>query len=223
MIHLVSLFPEALNLDGDQGNLLVLKRHFELVGFDVELHSVESASELQKLMSKQHCHFVLIGHGSHAAHASVETQLSQMISLLNQADIPVMAVNSSVERLADSGRWNLFPELHAMTEKVERQSLFSVGELQVSGTSYRALGYRNTDTNLPDFFTQRNWLLTMLHGPVLAKNPTLQLALVREILNFAGTEYPTLLSQEAIDWFEKVTSISQKIWQLEAADETFEG
>jgi CobQ-like glutamine amidotransferase family enzyme len=98
-----------------------------------------------------------------------------------------------------------------------------VGELQFAGQSIRALGYRNTDTNLPDFFTQRNWLLTMLHGPVLAKNPNLQQALVREILRFAELSYPTVLNQEAIDWFEKIATISQKIWQLEAADEAFEG
>ena len=65
MITFYTLFPDRLNLNGDQANIFVLQQRLAWQGIESELVAIESLAVLQgqDLTGK----FLLIGHGSNAA------------------------------------------------------------------------------------------------------------------------------------------------------------
>lgn len=195
MINLVTVFPKALNLNGDQGNLHVLRDFYARCGLESKIIAVETADQLQR----SNPDFVFVGHGSAAAHASIDEQLIEMKGFLTRLNCPVMFVASGVEFAIE--------KLHLGIEQIkrgERESLFSVGQLE----ELKVLGYRNTDSGLPDIWMEGNVLFSMLHGPVLAKNPALLQNLVNRI-------HPAVPLEREREWFEKVNEICRRVWELE--------
>ncbi|MFM6980675.1 MAG: hypothetical protein ACKOWE_04660 [Micrococcales bacterium] len=201
MIQLVSVFQESLNLNGDQANLAVLADYLERCGVEVKLTNVTSAREL----STSKPDFVFFGHGSAAAHAQIDDELLAIAEQLRGTNIPVLFIGSSVEFAVEK----LGLGDHRISRS-ERESLFSVGEL----ANLKVLGYRNTDSGLPDIWQDGKLVFSMLHGPVLAKNPRLLAWLANEI-----TPAKPLANQR--DWFGKLNEVCQRIWELET-EEKFE-
>jgi len=154
-IKLAAISPTHLNLNGDLGNLVVLKKRLELRGVHSEIVLLSGDEDLRKF------DFVLVGHGSKSAWTEL---LSPRPSLLKQLESfsreggALLAVASAADLLQPlltgeevlSGDW--------VSEFVD-----------VAGV----VGYLNTTSKAPAIQWTRNTLLTQLHGPVLAKNPSL--------------------------------------------------
>lgn len=200
MIRLATVFPEALNLNGDQANILVLKDFLQRCGQTVEVITVESLQALEKARPD----FVFFGHGSQAAHQAIDVELLAIARASTSLSCQLMFVGSSVEfaieRLGLGSR---------SINRGERESLFSVGEV----ADFKVLGYRNTDSGLPNIWTENNLLFSMLHGPVLAKNPRLQQLLATSIGGFE-------LAENQTEWLQSLNALCRKIWELET-DEMF--
>ena len=202
-IILGTAFGSRLNLNGDQGNLLALKRYLVAAGFEVE---IRSANTTQAMLESD---FVLVGHGSKAAMASIETQLEAIDWTAVKQQVPGLVVGSSFEWLAEHS------QVTEMIARGDRVSQFEVGSL---GT-IRALGYRNTDSGLPNLVASENLICTMLHGPVFAKNPKLVDLAARAAVRSARLEWPASRSHELGSWIETLNRVCGQIWQLEAAEE----
>ena len=203
VIRLGTFFGTRLNLDGDQGNLLALKRYLEAAGFAVEVQPVASTD--QALLS----HFLLMGHGSQAAMNSLADRLPGFDWNRIIQEVPGLAVGSGAEWLTQHlGGLGTFSRL-------ERVSEFRVAELG----DLKVLGYRNSDTDLPDLRLEQQFILSMLHGPVLAKNPRLLHKSALAAVRCAGGVWPSVLPAEAIDWISQLNRINSQIWLLETAAE----
>lgn len=167
MIQLFTLFPDRLNLNGDQANLLVLKKRLEWNGVESRIFPVNSLEDLERLegeFAKQpKGKLLLIGHGSSAAMASFSKNTDEIRSIvlgLARAGLPGLAVGSGYELLQPS------------FTRGERLSDYA--DVEAAGELPRAFGYINSDTDLePLAQLGENFLVTLIHGPVLARTPEL--------------------------------------------------
>ena len=167
MIELFTLFPDRLNLNGDQANLLVLKKRLEWNAIERRIIAVNSLHDLERLgkdfATRPKGKFLLVGHGSSAAMASFSTQADEIRNIvfeLAHAGIPGLAVGSGYELLKPS------------FTRGERLSDYA--NVEAAGDLPRAFGYINTDTDLqPLAKLGANFVLTLIHKPVLARTPEL--------------------------------------------------
>jgi CobQ-like glutamine amidotransferase family enzyme len=202
MINLGAFFPERLNLNGDQGNLLALARYLEAAGFEVSVHSVGAANSYSDI------HFGLLGHGSIAAVESLQVQLAAVDFDELLAKIPGLAVGSGFEYLSERGITK------SIITRGDRESEFVTGSLG----SLKALGYRNTDSGLPDLELNSNWICSMLHGPVLAKNPQLLHRAAKAAVACAGLVWPSEPPIALVAWVKTLNDVCAKIWTLESEE-----
>jgi CobQ-like glutamine amidotransferase family enzyme len=203
MIKLGSFFPEALNLNGDQGNLLALKKYLEAAGFQVAVESIGAANSYDEI------HFALLGHGSMAAMRSLNTAMSAVAFDQLLSKTPGLAIGSGFEYLAGLGLTK------STIEPGERDSEFAVGELG----SIAAIGYRNTDSGLPNLELNGNWICSMLHGPLLAKNPVLLDRAAKAAVAAAGLVWPAVAPEPLTNWVSQLNRVSAQIWALETEAE----
>lgn len=205
MIRLGTIYPERLNLNGDQGNILALSKFLRAAGFAVEVLPVAKTEQALD------CHFLLLGHGSMAAMQSVEGVLSGLDWPTLTGTVPGIAVGSGFEWLSS----------HGFTSQVivrgERVSEFQVGTLG----AVSALGYRNTDSGLPNLAFTGQWLCTMLHGPVLAKNPVLLGRIAKAVVVASGQTWPENPTDELRAWVSVLNDVAGRVWELEC-DVAFE-
>lgn len=197
MIDLYTFAPDRLNLNGDQANLLVLQKRLEWMGESSGVIAISTLADLDELRDAARKNpkgkFLLIGHGSVAAMNSLSQvfeALRALVTEFSELGIPVVAVGSGYELLSSE------------IQRGARRSEFVVVDFQ--GAQY--LGYVNTDTDLPLIVWDGSILKTMLHGPVLAKNPHL----ADSLLSAMGC------AVKANDRTEEVDAIVAKAWELEA-------
>lgn len=146
-----SIFPEDLNLNGDQANLLVLAERLSWQGIQVEILPVTT----EKIPDAD---LIFVGHGSFASWRSISDECPELrknIVKLIEADEKVLAISSGAIWLADG--------LGISYQGTEHRSEF----LSVDGI----VGYLNSAVDLKAIVKHRKSILNMLHGPVLAKNP----------------------------------------------------
>lgn len=163
-LKFAALYPSHLDLNGDHGNLLVLQKRLGWRDVQVEIVAVE------KPMNLDDFDFVFLGHGSKDAWADVlriDPDLMSKVGKFSRDGEPVMAVSSGYELLIEE----LEP---AIVEHSDHVSEF----VDFDGV----VGYVNSDVVLPTLQTTRKTFMTLLHGPVLAKNPDL----ADKIINAAG-------------------------------------
>lgn len=202
MIRLGVLFPEHLNLNGDYGNLEVIARQLEWRGMANETVEVRSNAELTSGLD-----FLLIGHGSNAAWASIDDDFRGLLVTLKAlmaAGLPGMSVSTGFEQMV---RGSVFEGLMLSTVS-SRISKFVV-EQDDEGD---VLGYLNTDVNLPIIHREFNFIGTMLHGPILAKNPALLEEVLLKISTHAARELAVIQASEKADL---LADLVDKIWELE--------
>lgn len=202
IIRLAAFHHEMLNLNGDVMNLLVLARRLNWLGFQVEVVDLDvsnTASELSKGLD-----FALVGHGSAAAWHSILSQpgaFAASVRLVCDANIPVLAIGSGFEQLVDH---EIAPLKYQRGRRISKFEIVKWGEVEL-------LGYLNTDTNLPPFLQLDNFYLTMLHGPLLSKNPALAEFIVNSILINRGLAVPEPKSPA----FGLVDQVLANVWALE--------
>jgi CobQ-like glutamine amidotransferase family enzyme len=160
VIRLAALYPEHLNLNGDHANLLVLQKRLKWRGVESEVVAVTKRDNLDKF------DLLVLGHGSTDAWAEltkIDSDLaSRVLEFLNSGK-PVIAISSGFEFLVE--------EMNSLKVKhIERVSEFQ----ELDGV----VGYINSEADLPAVTWVKNSLLTLFHGPVLAKNPALALSLI---------------------------------------------
>jgi len=181
-----TFYPDDLNLNGDQANLLVLTKRLEWRGVSSELVSVTGKSDLTKI------DFLFIGHGSAAAWESLlkkdKALFSAAIAFMNSGK-PLMAVSS--------GYLELLNALGEGNQQGEHRSEF----IEIDGV----VGYLNSPTQVPMLVRRGASILTMLHGPVFAKNPDL----VDELISSQGWADIDLRSEE-LDRVDALAAISRK-------------
>jgi lipid II isoglutaminyl synthase (glutamine-hydrolysing) len=172
MIRLLELYPDHLNLNGDRGNLVVLQRRLEWAEIEVTVSSYQVGDSL----GGQAPDFVLLGHGSPAAWRQIYADLARIAPTLQTW------IDGSTQMLAvSSGFAALHGLLHGLpneVNKVLRISKFEVAEL----ADEQIVGYKNTDLDLPTIERFGNLVGTVLHGPLLAKNPKLSEEILSWIL-----------------------------------------
>lgn len=199
MKTIYTLMPDRLNLNGEQGNVLVLSRRLEWQSVSHQVVEIQDLAQLEKLLPKlekspRDC-FVFMGQGSFETFSYLEKQsalLHDLLARLVFAGIPTLAVGTCYEIFANAPKSQLF-----FSEFIK--SDFKPGGFEI-------LGYASTGYDLPALVTKGdNTVLTTMHGPVLAKNPKLadwflaEMGVVREVV------------KELIE----VDEIVAKIWDLE--------
>jgi CobQ-like glutamine amidotransferase family enzyme len=185
-ILIASLHEDRLNLNGDSANAQVLAQYLRWLDFDVSLVSLDNLAGLELLPD-----FLVVGHGSRAAWASLDGQVPEIMNYVSS-----FVTSGGVGMAIASGSHLFFGEgAHHLVNRplgqVERVSKFvcldieseNLRGLRDAGLSEHLVGYKNTDTDADDFRLVSNFALTNLHGPLLAKNPELVLFLINKILS----------------------------------------
>jgi CobQ-like glutamine amidotransferase family enzyme len=155
VIQLAAISPEHLNLNGDLGNLLVLKKRLALRGVESEISFLSGHESLQNF------DLVLIGHGSKAAWVQLLSNCSELIDNVVtyvKGNGAILAVASAMDILK--------PALTGVEVVIGNWT----SEFVADGTT---VGYLNSSSKGPLVQWYQNALLTQLHGPILAKNPLL--------------------------------------------------
>ncbi|MBP6043205.1 MAG: hypothetical protein KA500_01630 [Rhodoluna sp.] len=202
MIRLLELYPEHLNLNGDRGNLLVLQRRLEWAQVAVQTFAHRAGQPLPATRPD----FVLLGHGSTAAWRQIYSDLARVVPQLEdwmQQGTQLMAVSSGFAALH-----GLSKDLPASIERRERVSKF----VSVATENSTVVGYLNSDLELEPFMQSGNFMATLLHGPLLAKNVDLADEIIERMLQ-AKID---LVRQPDIEKFEQVTKYAQQAKELAA-------
>lgn len=167
VIKLAALFPKHLNLNGDHGNLLVIQKRLQWSGVKAEIVPVTSTASLSEF------DFVIAGHGSKAAWVDV---LRHDLSFVKNL---VAFIESGKTALVVASAYDLISEAltGSQSNPAEHRSEFVK-------TEEGLVGYLNSDSSNKELQWHKNSLLTLLHGPVLAKNP----ALADELIHRMGIE-----------------------------------
>lgn len=199
-IKLVSLFPNHLNLNGDQANLLVLAKRLQWRGHAAEIVAVDKGQTIPKDAA-----LIFLGHGSMAAWADVESELNHILVDIRQLisnGAAFMAVATGHERAISLGL------LAGTANAKQRISKFEIAELD----SQEILGYLNSATDAPVIQKQGLLLGTQLHGPVFAKNPVFADSYLAEIAKARGVDLSVSdLNTNA----SQVAGIVNQVWELE--------
>jgi CobQ-like glutamine amidotransferase family enzyme len=155
VIRLGAISPTHLNLNGDLGNLLVLKKRLEWRNVESSIEHLNGSEDFNDF------DFILVGHGSNAAWKQLLDSRSDLLEKL------VSYVESNGALLAVSSAADILQPLLTGVEVTvgDRVSEF----LDVDGV----VGYKNSDSQGENLFWYKKALLTQMHGPVLAKNPKL--------------------------------------------------
>ena len=202
MKTIYTLFPEMLNLNGDSANSMVLKKNLQWIGEPSQILPVSNETELIELArlvkSGETGIFVTIGHGSVAAMQSLapyDEQIQALLVQMVEAKTPGIVVGSA---LAWAGV--------DVSSKRERRSEFVLANVDAEGWPSEALGYVNSDLSLETISVKANLVLTLLHGPFLAKNPIW----LNRIIEILGVNTKTSDSKICAERYV------QEIWRLEA-------
>jgi CobQ-like glutamine amidotransferase family enzyme len=199
-LKFVSLFPEHLDLNGDQANLRVLIKRLAWQGVSAEIISVNKGQSIPSDAA-----LIFLGHGSIAAWADIESELMQLVPEIKKLisnGVAFMAVATGHERAIDLG---IFV---GKVTKRNRVSKFEVAEID----GVEVLGYLNSATDAPVIQKQNLVLGTQLHGPFFAKNPEFADAYLGQI---AGSQGLTLAGPESNTNASLVAGIVKQVWELE--------
>ncbi len=199
MIRLLEMYPDHLNLNGDLANSIVLRKQFEMRGFQVEILKYRPGDELPGEFD-----FFVIGHGSAAAWSSIESDFKNQIAKLTESllrSVSGIVIGNGFEATAKA----LFG---IDFQPKPRRSEFAIANVE----GQEILGYVNSATDLPLALWHRNVLGTLLHGPVLAKNPVLVDRFIADICHRRGiANRPIEMKNEA----DQMTDLVERVWSLE--------
>jgi CobQ-like glutamine amidotransferase family enzyme len=202
MIRLGALFPDHLNLNGDLGNLEVIAKQLEWRGIASETLAIRSVHDLG-----QGVDFIFVGHGSLAAWVDIRDTFVEMAPILKQlltTGTPGLAISSGFEELALADIFsNLSPA--PIAQRISKFEIYHDGESEV-------LGYVNTEVDLPMLHREGNWIGSMLHGPILAKNSTLLEEVLTSVAKHAAVPLAPIQANEKAG---QLADLISEVWKLE--------
>lgn len=176
MYNILVMYPEHLNLNGDVANAGILARRMNWYGHSAAIEFHNPGDDLPSYVPD----FVLIGHGSEAAWAAIESDFVSNWPTLEgwfASGVRGLAVNSGQELLHEA-RFGVFASTLTQGERVSK---FVVLATELFGESQQLLGYQNSVSSAPIIEITNGLIGTQLHGPVLAKNAWLADAIIRGI------------------------------------------
>lgn len=198
MKRIVTLYPDRLNLNGDQGNVLALEKRLSAYGLKTTVIDFEIGDNSEIL---QDADLLFLGHGSQAAWASLGEELQRITpNLCGQIRDKrmILGVASGAEFLLTGP---LKEVLGTTLEHTERSSKFVTYDFE----GFSVLGYINSTAKIPAIQRLDSIILTTMHGPVLGKNPKL----ADWILSELGVN---VVHNAVTDYLDKEVS---GIWALE--------
>lgn len=203
MIRLLELYPEHLNLNGDRGNLQVLEKRLGWASVEVQSFTHRPGQPLPSTAPD----FVLLGHGSPAAWRQIYSDLSRIAPTFQEwldGGTQILAVSSGFAALH-----GLLAELPESVQRVARISKFEEAE----SAGLVAIGYKNSDLDLPALLVSGNFVGTLLHGPLLAKNESLADAIVEKLLVRAGVAVAIAATkkQEVSGYASKASELAREL------------
>ncbi|MEI8231124.1 MAG: hypothetical protein WCG32_00925 [Actinomycetes bacterium] len=155
LIKLAALSPKHLNLNGDLGNLLVLKKRLGWRGVNSSITHLKGSEDFSEF------DFILVGHGSTAAWTQLLTETPGLMTGL------VKYIKNGGALLAVASAADLLQPLLTGVEVIRGEWVSKFVQ------SEAVVGYLNSASKSDFLFWIENSLLTQLHGPLLAKNPAL--------------------------------------------------
>ncbi len=207
MIRIGVLFPEHLNLNGDAANAEVLSKQLTWRGVPSQIIGIDKCVEALPKID-----VLVVGHGSIAAWSDVASSWSRLSGALVELmrhGLPVLAVSSGFELLCRAQRGSLsgLEVFDLVPEDIQRVSKFEVAEFE----GYEVLGYKNSEAKLPTICRSNRVIGTLLHGPVLSKNPELLESFLVSISEYVGLDIPAVKPEVAT----RLGDHTSKIWDLE--------
>jgi CobQ-like glutamine amidotransferase family enzyme len=199
-VRMVSLFPEHLNLNGDQANLLVASKRLEWFGYESQVIAVGMGEDIP-----EDAHLIFLGHGSLAAWNYLSVDLERLVPQIRNGIAQgsgFMAIASGYEKAI---RLGFFGGDLSAKKRVSKFEVVNLGNLEV-------LGYLNSTTKAPVIQKDGLSLGSQLHGPLFAKNPELVDSYLAEIL--AAKKYSVAKKQEKNN-LDQVAEITEAVWSLE--------
>jgi len=182
-LKLAALYPDHLNLNGDMANLLVLQKRLQWQGQQAEIVSSTTSNNLLDF------DFVLVGHGSTAAWADIKRIDPEFFNNV------VRYINSGKPALVIASGYDQLAEAVFGTKKncIPHRSEFVT-------TTEGIVGYLNSESNEKLLQWHKNTLFTLLHGPVMVKNPALADELILKsglVKQIQQTEHSVLIDDLA--------------------------
>ncbi|MCI2958690.1 cobyric acid synthase [Agromyces atrinae] len=226
-LEIVSLLPSLLNTNGDAENARVLLRRAEWAGIDARVRTVERAAELPSEPD-----LVVIGSGSDASLGEARLRLLDMLDELRRWGtdrVGVLAVGTGWELLSWGIEFASGEQLEGLGvlpgRAVPRVEGRVTGDLVITRKGARLVGFENHERDYvgaeasplgrvvsgagngrgssQEGVVTGTVIGTHLHGPVLAKNPTLADQMLTTAAERRGIEYQVGSAAVKVDDFAK--------------------
>ena len=210
-VHIVHLYPKEMNIYGDNGNILVLKKRLEWRGFSVSIHKVGVGDALPDTV-----HLVLGGGGQDQGQSIIATDLQDKAGRLHElakTGVPMLMICGmyqmfghyfktatgekipgigiiDIHTVAGSGRLigNVVEKTEQWGELVGYENHSGLTDLGVHASNLglvpKLQGNNGLDTT--EGAIQNNVFGSYLHGPMLAKSPVFADYLLAQALQKAG-------------------------------------
>lgn len=196
VINIVHLYAKEMNIYGDNGNILVLKKRLEWRGFKVKIHRIGVGDILPK-----DTHLIVGGGGQDKGQSIIADDLKSKSSILNdlaKRGVPMLMICGMYQMLGHyfktsegvkipgiglldvhtiAGKGRLIGNITVHSEKFgELVGYENHSGLTYLGESAKAIGNTkkmqgNNGKDNTEGAAQYNVFGTYLHGPVLAKAP----------------------------------------------------
>lgn len=228
------MYPKEMNIYGDNGNLLVLKKRLEWRGLEPVIHKVGIGDSLPKEV-----HLVLGGGGQDKGQSLIAQDLLEKaprIKLLADSGVPMLMIcgmyqmfghffrTSEGEEIpgigvidvyTEAGEGRLIGNTHAKTKQWGRL----VGYENHSGRTYiqpKAQQLGDTEKNQgnngidkTEGAVQNNVFGSYLHGPMLAKSPQFADYLLKIALRLANIETELISLDDSLEHMAAVVAIDR--------------
>ncbi len=209
--EIAALYPRHLNLNGDLANAGVLAKRLGWYGYGSNVSLVDL-----KDAAPDRVDLVVLGHGSPGAWSEILEDGSEALAWLERAiesGVLVIAIGSGFEHLAASGFFGEQLRIAGASRGV-RRSEFAAATTRVFGEELEVLGYVNSDSGLPLIANSNRLIGSLLHGPLLAKNPKLADAIIEQLIE----GQPSAQSETSAGVLSRIDSVVNEIWKLEKPD-----
>lgn len=208
-LKLYHFMPDKLNLYGDIGNVISLKKRCEWRGISLDIENITSTDGVKL----SNCDMFFIGGGSDREQAIATEQFFKIKSEFKSA------IESGVPALTICGGYQFLGEYYQTSEgkklvglnildfytEAPKDKSRLIGNILIdsnkfgnivgfenhSGRTYHnyntlgnvVVGYGNNDTDKKEGLLYKNLIGTYLHGPILPKNPKIADYLIQAALN----------------------------------------
>ena len=211
MINILHLYPREMNLYGDRGNVLALKRRCEWRGIEVNVLSYEPGDKFPEKVD-----IIFGGGGQDSGQGKIEKDFQKIagkLKALVENGTPVLAVCGLYQLLgeyyqtADGKKIHGANVLNLYTKAANNRNIGNItikskkfGEIvgyeNHSGLTYLGgieeplgevvSGFGNNEKDKGEGIIYRNCIGTYLHGPILPKNPKIADFLIEKALENQG-------------------------------------